>query len=134
VPLDRLAADLAGPGLPDLAWITPDLCHDTHDCPVRVGDEWLASWVPRLIGGLGPGGILIVTYDEGTSDAGCCGGAAGGRVLTVIAGPGAAPGARIEAPSDHYSILRLIEDHWGLPRLGRAACPCTPDIAGWERR
>jgi hypothetical protein len=28
-------------------------------------------------------------------------------------------------PYDHYSLLRTIEDLWGLPRLGYAACPCT---------
>jgi hypothetical protein len=30
---------------------------------------------------------------------------------------------------DHYSLLRTIEDAWGLPRLGDAACDCAPPMA-----
>ncbi|HJW69272.1 MAG TPA: alkaline phosphatase family protein, partial [Candidatus Binatia bacterium] len=37
VPLRRLSPRR----LPDFALVIPDLCHDMHDCPVRVGDAWL---------------------------------------------------------------------------------------------
>ena len=73
-----------------------------------------------------------MTFDEGVSRAGCCSNAAGGQVATIIAGPGARTGVEVTEPADHYSILRLIEDHWGLARLGQAACPCTPTVRGWE--
>jgi hypothetical protein len=26
---------------------------------------------------------------------------------------------------DHYSVLRTIEDNWGLAELGNASCSCT---------
>lgn len=130
VPLTELPGDLRD--LPTFTWITPDLCHDMHDCTVATGDRWASEWVPRVMAALGPGGVLIVTFDEGSSDAGCCSKAAGGRVATIITGPGARPGVELSAPADHYSILRLIEDRWGLARLGDAACPCTPTVAGWE--
>lgn len=32
------------------------------------------------------------------------------------------------------SILRTIEDAWGLPRLGQSACRCTPVIGDIWRR
>src|SRR5438094_301844 len=73
VPFGELAADIAGNGLPAFAWITPDLCHDGHDCPVSASDRWLRRWVPRITGALGTDGAVILAYDEGTSEAGCCG-------------------------------------------------------------
>ncbi len=132
VPFGELAADIAGHRLPAFAWITPDLCHDGHDCPVSATDRWLRHWVPRITGALGTDGAVILAYDEGTSEAGCCGHAAGGHVLAVIAGPAARSGVRIATRLDHYSVLRLVEDNWGLGRLGQAACPCTPSITGWR--
>jgi hypothetical protein len=131
VPFDRLVGDLSG-GLPSFAWITPDLCHDMHDCSVEAGDRWLSEWVPRILPALGTDGILVLTFDEGTTDAGCCGGAAGGHIATIIAGPGARAGVRLDVIADHYSVLRLIEDNWGLARLGLAAAPGTPSITGWR--
>jgi hypothetical protein len=131
VPFDRLAGDLSG-GLPSFAWITPDLCHDMHDCSVEAGDRWLSGWVPRILPALGTNGFLVLTFDEGTSDAGCCGVAAGGHVATIIAGPGARAGVRLGATVDHYSVLRMLEDNWGLDRLGLAGSPATPSITGWS--
>ena len=117
----RLRDDLRAGRLPDFAWISPDLCHDTHDCSIKTGDGFLASLVPALLRELGPHGFLFVTYDEGESDAGCCGYAHGGRIATVIAGPDVRPGVRGPGVYTHYSTLRTIEDAFGLPHLGKAA-------------
>jgi hypothetical protein len=53
-------------------------------------------------------------------------------VAALIAGPGAADRTRIRAPADHYSVLRLIEDEWGLRRLRGASDGATPSIEGWR--
>jgi phosphatidylinositol-3-phosphatase len=121
VPLKRLAGDVRGGRLPDFVLIAPDLCHDTHDCPVRTGDRFLTSLVPGLLPALGPHGFLVVTYDEGTTGLGCCGGSAGGRIATVVAGPDVIRGGRMTQPLDHYGLLASIEDAFGLPHLGAAS-------------
>jgi phosphatidylinositol-3-phosphatase len=122
VPYPRLRSDLKSGRLPDFSFISPDLCADTHDCPVRTGDRFLASVVPALVSVLGPHGFLAVTYDEGSSDRGCCGGAArGGRIATVVAGPDVRQGATGAGDYSTYSILRTIEDFFGLPPLRHAA-------------
>ena len=120
VPLTRLAADVRHGRLPDFAWVAPDLCDDTHDCPVATGDRFLARVVPGLLRALGPHGFLVVTYDEGSSDAGCCAGSRGGRIATVVAGPDVRPGSRSAAPVDHYGVLATVERAFGLPLLGAA--------------
>ena len=49
----RLATDEASGTLPRFVWITPNLCHDMHDCSVATGDRFLAGVVPPLLASLG---------------------------------------------------------------------------------
>jgi hypothetical protein len=30
-------------------FVTPNLCDDTHDCPVKTGDTWLSGFIPKLL-------------------------------------------------------------------------------------
>jgi phosphatidylinositol-3-phosphatase len=128
VPLTELAGDEQAHVLPRLIWITPNLCHDMHDCDTATGDRFLSRLLPPLLRSLGHGGLLILTWDEGSSDDGCCRLAGGGHIATILAGPGARRGARMSTPTDHYSVLQTIEDLLGLPRLRGAACVCTPSL------
>ena len=123
VPLTRLAGDIRRDRLPDFVFIAPDLCDDTHDCPVATGDRFLSRVVPALLPALGPHGFLVLTYDEGASREGCCGGSAGGRIATIVSGPDVRRGATMARPIDHYGVLATIEDAFGLPHLGAAADP-----------
>jgi hypothetical protein len=128
VSLGRLAADERNRTMPSFAWITPNLCHDMHDCSVSTGDRFLAGLVPALLRALGPRGLLFLTWDEGSSDAGCCRLASGGHIVTIVAGAGARSHARLATPTDHYSVLQTIEDVLGTARLRGAACACTPSL------
>ncbi|HEY5188000.1 MAG TPA: alkaline phosphatase family protein [Solirubrobacteraceae bacterium] len=128
VPLTALSADERHRSLPRFIWITPNLCHDMHDCSPATGDRFLSHLVPSLLASLGHRGVLFVTWDEGTSNEGCCRLASGGHVVTIVAGPGARSGAQLRTPTDHYSTLQTIEDLLGLARLRGAACPCTPSL------
>ncbi|MGI8430130.1 MAG: alkaline phosphatase family protein [Solirubrobacteraceae bacterium] len=142
VPLTQLAADERAGTLPSFLWITPNLCHDMHDCDPATGDRFLAGLVPPLLRAMdgsgaappgqtrgGPASLLFITWDEGSTDDGCCRLASGGHVATILAGSGARRGARLSTPVDHYSVLQATEDLLGLPRMRGAACPCTPSLA-----
>jgi hypothetical protein len=128
VPYPQLARDVHRGRLPTFVWISPNLCHDTHDCSVETGDRFLARLVPALLRELGPHGVLFLTWDEGSSDRGCCTSAAGGHIPTIVAGPEVRRGARSSVPYDHYSILRTISDSLHLAPLRQAACPCTKPL------
>ena len=128
VALTQLAADERSGSLPAFIWITPNLCHDMHDCDVGAGDRFLSRLIPPLMRLLGKRGLLLLTWDEGSSDAGCCRLATGGHVVTIVAGPGARLHARLAKATDHYSVLRTIEDLFGVKRLNGAACACTPSL------
>lgn len=128
VPLTQLATDERAGTLPRLIWISPNLCHDMHDCSLATGDRFLSQLVPPLLHALGRRGLLFLTWDEGSSPNGCCRLAHGGHIVTILAGPDARPGARLATATDHYSVLQTIEDVFGLPRLRGAACACTPSL------
>lgn len=137
VPLDHLTADVRRRKLPAFSWITPNLCDDMHNrnCGIRAGDKFLSRLLPPLLHAVGSNGVVFLTWDEGESSSteGCCEKAGGGHVATIVAGPLAQPGARSSLPYDHYSLLRTIEDGFGVPRLRSAACPCTPPLTALLR-
>jgi phosphatidylinositol-3-phosphatase len=128
-PLARLGSDIRRDDLADFAFIAPDLCQDTHDCPVRTGDRFLSRLVPGLLPALGPHGFLIITYDEGASQGGCCGGSHGGRIATVVIGPDVERGSTTSRPLDHYGVLATVEDAFGLARPGAARDPRHGSLA-----
>jgi hypothetical protein len=130
VPDERLTADLDRQSLPTFSWLSPDLCLDAHDCKLGAADYHLYLLLPRLIHQLGPHGLLIVTFDEGLSESGCCERGHGGWVATILVGPDVPHGKLLRLPSDHYSLLASLEDHYGLPRLREAldAAPLAPAL------
>jgi hypothetical protein len=111
VPLSQLARDLAARRLPTLMFVTPDLCHDMHDCSVKTGDAWLKRSLPPLL--KLPGTAVFVVFDESdSSDPG---------VPALALGPLVRPQSRFRPAMSHYGLLRTIEDGLGLPRLGSSA-------------
>ncbi len=128
VPFARLGRDLARHRLPDFSLLIPNLCDDMHDCSVATGDAWLkAHVVPLLHSPELRGGVVFVVFDEGTSEAG-----GGGRIEALALGPTVRPGSRFAKPTNHYGLLRTIEDAWGLPRLGLSRL-ATPIGGIWKK-
>jgi hypothetical protein len=122
VPFTQFGTDMSGGQVPNFVWITPNMCNDTHDCPVSTGDAWLGKVVPRITGSAAfrSGGVLFITWDEGSTNASCCGDAWGGHVATLVISPRSVPGFRSNIAENHYSLLRTIEDGFRLAHLGAA--------------
>jgi phosphatidylinositol-3-phosphatase len=113
VPFSQFASDLTG-AVPRFVWITPNLCHDGHDCSTAVADAWLAQTVPSILASAAwkDNGVLFITWDEGEDNA--------NSVLTLVIHP--RPVLHSSArPYNHYSLLATIEDELATPRLGEAA-------------
>jgi len=113
VPLTALDGDLAGAATPSFVWITPDLCHDGHDCSSRQADDFLAGLVPKILASAAwRDGALFVTWDEDD-------GGSGNRVPAIVVAPDLATHST-NRPHDHYSLLATVEDLLRVPRLGEA--------------
>ncbi len=127
LPLTRLASDLADNSLPAFSFITPNVCHDTHDCTITTGDDWLAGQVTEILNSPAYRAghtVLFITYDEGEGGTVHCATnqtAVDCHVPTVIVSPSTPAGRRSGKLFNHYSLLRTSEDLLGLPPLGRAA-------------
>ena len=145
VNLDRLQQALRSVATTaNYNFIVPDLCDDGHDAPCADGrpgglisaNAWLQKWVPIITASpaFKQDGLLLITFDEGTSGEACCGeqpqpggpqpgrfGPGGGRVGAVALSPFIKPGTVSRQPYNHYAFLRTVEDFFGLPHLGYAA-------------
>ena len=119
VPYTQWSSDLRGHRLPTFSLITPNLCNDMHDCPVSTGDAWLKTFLPPLLASpqMRRGALFVITDEGDGSDPGL----PGGQVPALVAGPTVKPHSRTHGTLDHYSLLRTIEDAFGLPRLGASA-------------
>jgi acid phosphatase len=133
VPFTELDVDIAAGGLPNFSFIMPNLCYSAHSCALEMADPWLDTLLDRLIPALNADGkpyLVIVTWDEGQSEDGCCGlpEPAGGRIATILISPQARENFQDDTPYTHYSILRTISEAWDLPLLGHAGDKATPLI------
>jgi acid phosphatase len=118
-PYTDLAADITGGTLPNLVFVIPNNCHNTHNsstpgCGIADGDAWLAANLPTLQAALGPAGLLILTWDEDD-------GSAGNQILTVFSGPLVIPGSVSTHVISHYTVTRTICDALGIPPMASAA-------------
>lgn len=112
---DFPAADFSK--LPTVSFVIPNLHNDMHDGSVAEGDAWLREHIDAYAAwAVSHNSLLIVTFDEGP-----------GRqpfattpIATIFVGARAKTGLS-DQPITHYSILRTIEDMYGLPYLGEDA-------------
>lgn len=146
-PESELPGLLDGPAgaVPRFVWVTPDLCHDGHDCPPATAAAWLDSFVNAVTKSAAwrNDGVLFVTWDESEGSdttvvppnriVSCCG---GGQVATFVISPNLRPDLRIGVVYSHYSLLATIEDAFGLPLLqnARAATPLAAFFRGQRSR
>jgi hypothetical protein len=109
---------LAGfdPGAADFEFIVPNEINDMHSSSVAAGDAFLKTFLPEILDSPAfADSVLFITWDEGDSDIN-----GGGHIATIVASPDMAPGSKLTATCNHYSMLRTIELAWGLPLLGEA--------------
>jgi hypothetical protein len=132
VPLTQFDTDLANNQLPDFSWITPNLCNDGHDCSSSTADSFLGAEVSKILASpsFDQNSLLIITFDEGSSGASCCGlpSSAGGHIATLLISNLTKVGYHDATTYDHYSILKTVADAWGLPYLVRAGDSGTNSI------
>ena len=111
--------------LPTVSFVVPDPCHAMRDCSVATGDAWLkdnlgayATWAQKH------DSLLIVTADQSDSATGP------NRVPLLVVGGPVRPGSYDE-PVTHLSVLRTVEDLYGLPCTARA-CDAQPVTDIWR--
>jgi acid phosphatase len=126
LPYTALSSDLASAATtPNYAFITPNLCSDMHNCTINTGDMWLMNNLPAILSSPActvDKCLLILTWDEDD-------GHESNHVLTIFAGSAAQTGGVTSAVAyNHYSLLRTVEDIFGLPAQTANDAAASPMI------
>src|SRR5262249_39605837 len=122
--------------------VIPNGCHDGEaNCkPVNDRytqfDDFLAQEVPKIKASpaFGSNGVIIVIYDEDERAGGIApknGFGSGGHVVCAIISPLATPGTYGQTYY-HYSLLRTLENGFGLDGYLGNANAVTPITSIWQ--
>jgi len=148
VPDTQLATDLAAGKLANYSLVVPDQCHDMHGtggCSttaglIAAGDAYVGTTVSQIMAShtwREGNNAIVITFDEddfsdsGLLGTGCCGAnPGGGHVVTIVITNKGHHHVVDNTPYNHYSLLRTLEDAFGLPHLAHAGdaavAPMTP--------
>lgn len=110
------APDVAAGRLPRVGMVTPNTCHDAHDCSLGTADRWLKKQMTAVFAGPDwKSGHLavVVTADEDDRSH-------GNVVLTTLI-HSSQDHRVVNTRLSHYSLTRLYDEVAGLPWLHRAS-------------
>lgn len=158
VGLSSLSKDLARVSTtPNFSYIVPDRCNDGSSTPCRPGapagiqdsEGLLKRIVPEITGSAAfkENGLLVVTVDQAPSSGEfaestyCCsqprfpnlagGVSGGGTVGALLISPfikGSEANEAAQENFNHFSLLRTVEQFFGLPAIGYAALAKLPTL------
>ncbi|HEY0384329.1 MAG TPA: alkaline phosphatase family protein [Candidatus Elarobacter sp.] len=142
VGFSRLDADLASGNVPSFALVVPNQCNEMHgahgpgipaDCDwndpsatIRRGDAYVDKLVRKIqaspVWASPDNAAIVITWDEDSGTrVGCCGSDpasaanfGGGHIATVVVTNHGPRGVADPTPYNHYSLLRTLEDAFGI--------------------
>lgn len=111
---DHFYKDFKNQTLPDFSFYSPDMNNSGHDTGIQYATRWLSGFYNKVTEDSKKleDTLFIVTFDEGTTQL--------NRVSTLFFGAGVQVGATSAQDYTHYSLLRTVEEIFGLSSsLGR---------------
>jgi hypothetical protein len=121
--------------LPTVSFVVPDVLSDMHDTSIAYGDLWLMNNIDDYVQWAKlHNSLLVLTWDEDDD------GDEDNQIPTIFVGDHIVSGEYDER-IDHFSVLRTIEDIYGLDHAGSSAtsAPITdvfavvvPEPDAWE--
>jgi Phosphoesterase family len=151
LPVGRLDDDLAH-NPPNFGYIIPDQCHDMHGSPPWCGDSGNVgnpgdlndsqlvargdAYVGELVGKItrapfwiSGNNAIVITFDEGDDNAGCCGVPGTGQIVTIVVTSHGPRRLQDPTPYNHYSLLRSLQLAFGLGCLKHSCDAATMPMA-----
>src|SRR5450631_4045608 len=132
-----LVSALNGANAPSFVWITPNDCDDMHgmatgcssssnNALIAAGDTWLWNNISQVLTSqwFAQNGTIIVTWDEGSTNTGCCSlSAPGGHIATLVISSNNAGLGNFIGTGDHFGTLLAIEKAYGVGLVGHSGDP-----------
>ncbi|MCX5792319.1 MAG: hypothetical protein NTY45_08930 [Elusimicrobia bacterium] len=123
-----LSPEIAGGKLPDFSLFIPDIRNDGHDTGVDYAGKWLDSYFTPLLKdpAFMKDMLLVITFDEDDKST------ATNHIYTALYGSSVLAGSVSNDSYTHYSLLRTIEDTFGLGTLGQNDSTAGPITGVWR--
>jgi len=118
-------------GLVAYSFYTPNMNHDGHDTNAEVAGAWVRKFLDESFPDkLRKGTLVVVTFDES-------GGNEDNRIYTVFLGEMVKEASQQDPAAlakhyNHYSVLRTIEDNFGLAPLTENDRNASPITGIWK--
>ena len=118
--------DAANGRLPNYVFYIPNSNNDGHNTGVAYADKWYAQKFAKYLSNSAfmQNTVVITTFDES-------GASSKNQIYTSIVGPSVQPGSYADALTIP-SLLKLIEDNWGLGNLGKQDVSSKPIPNIWR--
>lgn len=113
VDASSFAKDWKSGALPEFTLYIPDQQNNGHDSSLSFVSNWLKGFLQPILESPNLARTLVViTYDESSI-------LGQQKLYTIAIGAGVRPGISIAESTDHYGLLRTIEDNFSLGTLGK---------------
>ncbi|CAG8543009.1 9404_t:CDS:2 [Paraglomus brasilianum] len=116
VNADDIDNDLAADGLPQFSYYVPNMNNDAHDTNTTFAMSWFSPWFEERLQNskFTDGTLFLITFDEDDTKG-------DNHIFASLLGSPVKPGGPHTDMTNytHYSILKTLEDNWGLDNLGR---------------
>eukprot|EP01012_Entosiphon_sulcatum_P022831 TRINITY_DN27813_c0_g1_i1.p1 TRINITY_DN27813_c0_g1~~TRINITY_DN27813_c0_g1_i1.p1 ORF type:complete len:287 (+),score=79.60 TRINITY_DN27813_c0_g1_i1:29-862(+) len=121
VEAGQLQKDLASRSLPQFLYYTPNIDNDGHNTNIPFAGKYLTSFLLPLLDDsyFTTGTLIVITWDEDDDNH-------KNHIYTALLGKGVLPGSSDATHYTHYSLLRTVEDNWGLGSCNRNDTTATP--------
>ncbi|PWN52667.1 hypothetical protein IE53DRAFT_260403 [Violaceomyces palustris] len=127
---DALDADIKAGNLPQFVFFAPDINNDGHDTSIDYAGNWLSGFLSKYNDHFqNTNTVLHLTFDESETYTGP------NLVYSTISGGSVDPslvGTTDNTGYTHYSMLKTVENNWGLGSLQTNDANATP-FAGLKR-
>lgn len=121
VNADHFMKDVRSGNLPNYSFYTPNMFNDGHDTSIGAASRWLSGFLANVRAARGmERTLLVVTWDEGAGKD-----FKSNKVLALLLGDVVNPG-RYNDEASHFSLLRTIEDNFGLSPMSRGDRDADP--------
>jgi hypothetical protein len=109
--------------LPTVSYVIPDLDNDMHDGTIATGDTWLQTYLDGYVQWARThNSLFILTFDEPKASSVV----STTPIATLFVGQHVRQGANA-AYLTLYSVLKMLDDMYGLPNLGEeTTAPAIP--------
>lgn len=111
-PFTNFPADYSQ--LPTICYVVPDQISDMHNAGIDTGDTWLMNHMDDYVQwAKSHNSLFILTFDEDNH-------AYNNRIVTIFCGE-MVQGGQYQKYMNHYSLLRTLEDMYGLQHTGHSS-------------